>query len=399
MKRQRCLPRRFNPVFAAFLLIAFLSGIAGALLAPTLSLFLTTEVKVRPLWVGLFYTVNAIVGIAVSFLLAKRSDTRGDRRKLILLCCLMAVGNCLLFAFNRDYLTLITAGVLLSAIANTAMPQIFALAREYADSSAREVVMFSSVMRAQLSLAWVIGPPLSFTLALNYGFTVMFMIAAATFAICALLVWFTLPSVPRAEQSSTELNATASAPIAPVSAWRNRDVRRLFIASMLMWTCNTMYIIDMPLYITADLGLPENLAGLLMGTAAGLEIPAMLLAGYYVKRFGKRNMMLFAVAAGILFYAGLVVFKFKLALMVLQLFNAIYIGIIAGIGMLYFQDLMPGRPGAATTLFTNSISTGVILAGVLQGALVENLGHYAVYWLATLLAVAALWMSARVREV
>ena len=401
MKRLHWLPRRFNPVFAAFLLIAFLSGIAGALLAPTLSLFLTTEVKVRPLWVGLFYTVNAIVGIAVSFLLAKRSDTRGDRRKLILVCCLMAVGNCLLFAFNRDYLTLITAGVLLSAIANTAMPQIFALAREYADSSAREVVMFSSVMRAQLSLAWVIGPPLSFTLALNYGFTVMFVIAAATFAICALLVWFTLPSVPRVApvEPADTLIAAPSAPIAPVSAWRNPDVRRLFIASVLMWTCNTMYIIDMPLYITADLGLPENLAGLLMGTAAGLEIPAMLLAGYYVKRFGKRNMMLFAVAAGILFYAGLVVFKFKLALMVLQLFNAIFIGIIAGIGMLYFQDLMPGRPGAATTLFTNSISTGGILAGVLQGALVENLGHYAVYWLAALLAVAALWMSARVREV
>jgi MFS transporter, SET family, sugar efflux transporter len=401
MKRLHWLPRRFNPVFAAFLLIAFLSGIAGALLAPTLSLFLTTEVKVRPLWVGLFYTVNAIVGIAVSFLLAKRSDTRGDRRKLILVCCLMAVGNCLLFAFNRDYLTLITAGVLLSAIANTAMPQIFALAREYADSSAREVVMFSSVMRAQLSLAWVIGPPLSFTLALNYGFTVMFVIAAVTFAICALLVWFTLPSVPRVApvEPADTLIAAPSAPIAPVSAWRNPDVRRLFIASVLMWTCNTMYIIDMPLYITADLGLPENLAGLLMGTAAGLEIPAMLLAGYYVKRFGKRNMMLFAVAAGILFYAGLVVFKFKLALMVLQLFNAIFIGIIAGIGMLYFQDLMPGRPGAATTLFTNSISTGVILAGVLQGALVENLGHYAVYWLAALLAVAALWMSASVREV
>lgn len=98
-----------------------------------------------------------------------------------------------------------------------------------------------------------------------------------------------------------------------------------------------MYIIDMPLYITQDLGLPENLAGLLMGTAAGLEIPAMILAGYYVKRFGKRNMMLFAVAAGVLFYAGLVLFKFKLALMVLQLFNAVFIGIIAGIGMLYFK--------------------------------------------------------------
>ena len=39
--------------------------------------------------------------------------------------------------------------------------------------------MFSSVMRAQLSLAWVIGPPLAFMLALNYGFTAMFAIAAA----------------------------------------------------------------------------------------------------------------------------------------------------------------------------------------------------------------------------
>ncbi|MGL5388051.1 MAG: sugar efflux transporter [Enterobacterales bacterium] len=395
MSFRRWLPRRFNPVFAAFLLISFLTGIAGALQAPTLSLFLTTEVQVRPLWVGMFYTVNAIAGILVSFLLAKRSDTRGDRRKLILVCCTMAVGNSLLFAFNRDYLTLITCGVLLAAIANTAMPQIFALAREYADSSAREVVMFSSVMRAQLSLAWVIGPPLSFMLALNYGFTVMFMIAAVIFAISVLLVWLILPSVPRAE---VEISVD-SPPIAPISAWRDPDVRLLFVASMLMWTCNTMYIIDMPLYITADLGLPERLAGWLMGTAAGLEIPAMLLAGYYVKRFGKRNMMLFAVAAGVLFYAGLVLFKFKSALMVLQLFNAVFIGIIAGIGMLYFQDLMPGRPGAATTMFTNSISTGVILAGVLQGALVENFGHYAVYYLITLLAILALWMCAKVREV
>lgn len=395
MSFRRWLPRRFNPVFAAFLLIAFLTGIAGALQAPTLSLFLTTEVKVRPLWVGMFYTVNAIAGIIVSFLLAKRSDTRGDRRKLILVCCAMAVGNSLLFAFNRDYLTLITCGVLLAAIANTAMPQIFALAREYADSSAREVVMFSSVMRAQLSLAWVIGPPLSFMLALNFGFTVMFMIAAAIFVISVLLVWLILPSVPRAE---VEISID-SPPIAPISAWRDPDVRLLFVASMLMWTCNTMYIIDMPLYITADLGLSERLAGWLMGTAAGLEIPAMLLAGYYVKRFGKRNMMLFAVAAGVLFYAGLVLFKFKSALMVLQLFNAVFIGIIAGIGMLYFQDLMPGRPGAATTMFTNSISTGVILAGVLQGVLVENFGHYAVYYLITLLAILALWMCAKVREV
>jgi len=384
--------RRINPVYVAFMAVSFMVGVAGALQAPTLSLFLSREVAVRPFWVGLFYTVNAIAGIAVSLLLAKRSDSRGDRRMLILFCCLMALLNALLFAFNRHYLTLITAGVFLSALASVAMPQIFALAREYADSSAREVVMFSSVMRAQLSLAWVIGPPLSFALALNYGFTTMFMVAAGLFVICLALIWFALPSVPRIEQSP-EVQLTQ------ISAWKDTNVRMLFIASMMMWTCNTMYIIDMPLYISSVLGLPDRLAGLLMGTAAGLEIPVMLLAGHYVKRFGKRNMMLFAIAAGALFYLGLVLFQSRTMLMVIQIFNAVFIGIIAGIGMLYFQDLMPGRPGAATTLFTNSISTGVILAGILQGALAESWGHYSVYWMALGLSLLALGLSIRVKDV
>ncbi|WP_336218480.1 sugar efflux transporter [Citrobacter amalonaticus] len=384
--------RRLNGVYAAFMLVAFMMGVAGALQAPTLSLFLSREVGAQPFWVGLFYTINAIAGIGVSLTLAKRSDNQGDRRKLIMFCCLMAIGNAMLFAFNRHYLTLITCGVLLASLANTAMPQLFALAREYADSSAREVVMFSSVMRAQLSLAWVIGPPLAFMLALNYGFTVMFSIAAAIFAVSFLLIAFMLPSVARVEQP-------ADVPVSQVSGWQDKNVRMLFIASTLMWTCNTMYIIDMPLWISTELGLPDKLAGILMGTAAGLEIPAMIVAGYYVKHFGKRRMMVTAVAAGVLFYLGLIFFHSHTALLILQLFNAVFIGIIAGIGMLWFQDLMPGRAGSATTLFTNSISTGVILAGVIQGAVAQSYGHFAVYWVIAAISVVTLVMTGRVKDV
>ena len=384
--------RRLNGVYAAFMLVAFMMGVAGALQAPTLSLFLSREVGAQPFWVGLFYTVNAIAGIGVSLALAKRSDSQGDRRRLILFCCLMAIGNALLFAFNRHYLTLITCGVLLASLANTAMPQLFALAREYADSSAREVVMFSSVMRAQLSLAWVIGPPMAFMLALNYGFTVMFSIAAAIFALSFILIAFMLPSVARVEQP-------ADVPVIQSGGWQDKNVRMLFIASTLMWTCNTMYIIDMPLWISTELGLPDKLAGILMGTAAGLEIPAMILAGFYVKRFGKRRMMVTAVAAGVLFYLGLIFFHSHQALLILQLFNAVFIGIIAGIGMLWFQDLMPGRAGSATTLFTNSISTGVILAGVIQGAVAQSYGHFAVYWVIAVISLVTLVMTGRVKDV
>ena len=69
-------------------------------------------------------------------------------------------------------------GVFLSSFGSTANPQMFALAREHADKTGREAVMFSSFLRAQVSLAWVIGPPLAYALAMGFSFTVMYLSAA-----------------------------------------------------------------------------------------------------------------------------------------------------------------------------------------------------------------------------
>jgi len=383
-----------NSIRLTFLVVAFCSGIAGALQIPTLSLFLTTEVQVTSLWVGLFYAVNAGTGIVVSFLLAKKSDCLRDRRNLILICYLLAAGNCLLFAFNRNYLTLITAGVLLTAIANTAIPQLFALAREYGEKTSHNVAMFSAMMRAQLSLAWVFGPPLAFMLVVNYGFTAMFMFAAGIFLLVTLLAWRILPGVVLAEEGCVGIDP----PLRQKGAF-DKDVGLLFCASVLMWTCSAMYLIDVPLYITAGLGLPHSLTGWIMGVAAAVEIPIMILAGRYVNTIGKRPMMAGAMVAGIVFYAGMLWFTSAGGLLALQVFNAIFIGIIATVGMLYFQDLMPDRAGMATTLFTNSISTGVILAGILQGFLTEYGPHFSAYLLAVVLLLIALPVGGKVREV
>ena len=170
----------------AFLFIAFLTGIAGALQTPTLSLFLTTEVQTRPVLVGLFYTGSAIIGIIISQMIASYSDKSGDRKMLIIRCCLFGALGCILYAFNRNYFLLLTVGVVLSTFGSTATPQLFALAREHADKTGREAVMFSSILRAQISLAWVIGPPLAFALALGFGFKTMYFSAAIAF----VLIWY-----------------------------------------------------------------------------------------------------------------------------------------------------------------------------------------------------------------
>ena len=386
---------RQRPDFAsiAFLVVAFLTGAAASLQVPTLSLFLTDQVHVRPIMVGLFYTVSAVVGIGVSQWLAHHSDHKlGDRRWLIIACCVFGFLGCVIFAFSRNYWLLLTLAVLFGSFGGTANPQVFAYAREHADHTQREAVMFNSIMRAQVSLAWVIGPPVSFALAIGLGFPAMYCVAGLAFLACAALVWKALPNVPQKQHHTT-------AHLPRVQWWKNSQVRLLFIASVLMWTCNSMYLITMPLYITRVLALPEKTVGILMGTAAGLEIPAMLIAAYYVRHFGKRAMMRFATAAGVLFYIGVSVLTNEYALIALQLLNAIYIGIIAGIGMLYFQDVMPGQVGTATTLFATTTRTGSIIAGAIAGGVAEVWGYQAVFYVAILSVAGALYCCHHLQDV
>ncbi|EPY0971551.1 sugar efflux transporter SetB [Escherichia coli] len=382
--------KSFDLTSTAFLIVAFLTGIAGALQTPTLSIFLTDEVHARPAMVGFFFTGSAVIGVLVSQFLAGRSDKRGDRKSLIVFCCLLGVLACTLFAWNRNYFVLLFVGVFLSSFGSTANPQMFALAREHADKTGREAVMFSSFLRAQVSLAWVIGPPLAYALAMGFSFTVMYLSAAVAFIVCGVMVWLFLPSMQKELPLAT---GTIEAP-----RRNRRDTLLLFVICTLMWGSNSLYIINMPLFIINELHLPEKLAGV-MGTAAGLEIPTMLIAGYFAKRLGKRFLMRVAAVGGVCFYAGMLMAHSPVILLGLQLLNAIFIGILGGIGMLYFQDLMPGQAGSATTLYTNTSRVGWIIAGSVAGIVAEIWNYHAVFWFAMVMIIATLFCLLRIKDV
>lgn len=383
--------KSFDLTSTAFLIVAFLTGIAGALQTPTLSIFLTDEVHARPTMVGFFFTGSAVIGILVSQFLAGRSDKRGDRKSLIVFCCLLGVLACTLFAWNRNYFVLLFVGVFLSSFGSTANPQMFALAREHADKTGREAVMFSSFLRAQVSLAWVIGPALAYALAMGFSFTVMYLSAAVAFIVCGVMVWLFLPSMQKELPLAT---GTIEAP-----RRNRRDTLLLFVICTLMWGSNSLYIINMPLFIINELHLPEKLAGVMMGTAAGLEIPTMLIAGYFAKRLGKRFLMRVAAVGGVCFYAGMLMAHSPVILLGLQLLNAIFIGILGGIGMLYFQDLMPGQAGSATTLYTNTSRVGWIIAGSVAGIVAEIWNYHAVFWFAMVMIIATLFCLLRIKDV
>lgn len=387
--------RLLTSASAAFLFVIFMTGLAGALRLPALTVYLHQEVTNDPIMVGVFYSVNSIMSMVLSQIVAHYSDRYPNRKGIILVSCVMQVAGCSLFAFNRDYYVLLLLGTLILGLGSSLTSQLFALAREYNQAQNRDTALFSSVLRAQLSLAWIVGPPLAYILSDQLGFTFMYITAATIFAVSILIVWLMLP-----QAVNTKQNVANTQELREEGVSSNRhSVILLCITCLLVWTCNSMMFINMPIYLTEDLGLSERLAGLMMGTAAGVEIPVMLIAGYCTRFVSKKTQMLVGIVAGIAYYFGLSLAENEWQLIAIQLLNGLFVGILASIGMIYFQDLMPYKMGTATTLFTNAGSASWVVAGPLAGFMAAQFGYHSTWYLAMVLCSVGLIFMAFVRKI
>lgn len=65
---------------------------------------------------------------------------------------------------------------------------------------------------------------------------------------------------------------------------------------------------------------------------------------------------------------------------------------MAGLGMTYFQQRMPGQFSAATTLFSNTSVVGSMLSGIVAGGWAQLFGYRPVFLLCAALSLLA-WAS------
>lgn len=379
-----------DKITVSLLFTCLFVGIAGSFTVPTMSLFMTQEVGVRPVMLGLYFALVAIAGVVVSQTLAWWSDRGKDRKSIIMACNIMGAIGFMVFAFSRDFTVLLVSALVFLSASSASLPQVFALAREVLDQRQQVADKFSAVLRAQIALAWVVGPPLAFFLAEAVGFQWLF-ISAAMLYLCLLAV--VLVTLPASERQRVQQDAVAAPAL-----WRDKDLMALSLAFLAMYAANNMYLISMPLYIATELALDSALAGFMMGTAALIEIPVMLLAGSYAARWGKRLLTALAVVAGVVFYLGVALNESVVGFLVLQLFNGIFIGVTSALGISYFQDLQPTKMGQVTTLYSNSIKTGGILGGVVAGAVAQWYGFHAVFFGCAILSVIAFFVVLQVRN-
>ena len=133
-------------------------------------------------------------------------------------------------------------------------------------------------------------------------------------------------------------------------------------AFILLQAANATGMTIMTVYVTQTLRLDVMWAGIALGAAAALEVPALLFIGRLSERYSHLGLIATSCLAGIAYYVGLAFVTGPVPLIALQVLNAWAFAGIAGVGLPLFQQMIP-RPGLSTGLYMNTRRVGSIAAG------------------------------------
>lgn len=394
----------FRPLALGIYALFFTVGLVAALVLPTFSLFLAKEIAVRPLLVGGAFAGVALASIGYNYWLGQWSDQLADRRPLIATCCLLGCVACAVFAFSRNYWLVAFTAVFVLSLSMVSFSQVMAYSLDYAEAEIplERIPLFNAIMRAQIAFAWVAGPPVGFLLASQYGFTINYGVAAALFILVAIASFQLLPRLPANLRKVSEQGASgdkgASGLPEPLSAAVKKSLLLCALGFSLLWGVNNAYLISLPIHLKDNLQLEAQWMGWVMGTTAALEVPFMLLAGHYATRFRLITLVRCAGIAALLLYVGVYFATELWQLFALQLCNAIFIGVLAGLGVSVIQDLMPGRSGAASGLYTNTTHIGNLFSSLMVGLVADYYGYHQVFLANILLVFIAIWAFGKVRS-
>ncbi|GGK95190.1 sugar efflux transporter [Mangrovihabitans endophyticus] len=366
--------------------LIFLSvGMSVSIVMPFLALFLTTEVEAGPLQVTGLLIAAPLAGVVSSTLIGRISDRGAVRRRIIITAAAAGVIGTSLTSVIRSYWILLLLTVTATAVANALFPQTFAYARQVLQrNSPARAAMGISALRTVFSIAWVAGPPMAAVILEAGGFRLVYGTAAVFYALSLLVgvVWLRELGPPERPRPTGPTGSDAPDASWPVLLFTS-------IGFILLQTPLTLAVQALPLYVSRDLGGEVSDSGLVLGLCAALEIPLMLGFGALSTRVPARVLILAGGACGVAYYALASASHAVGMLLAAQIVNATFIAAVTGLGISYVQDMLPGRPGQATTLFTNAFPLGAMLAGPLFG-LAQHFGFRLAFVLCTGLAAAGL---------
>jgi SET family sugar efflux transporter-like MFS transporter len=356
--------------------IATLVGLTGSFVAPFLPVFLTQVLHASPGQVTLLLFASPVAGVIVASVVARISDRAGARQKVLRVAATAGVAGFTVYALSRNYWTLLAAALTLVAMTSAMMPQVYAFGRELMQRQApARAAMGISTLRMAISLAWAAGAPLGAVVIGLISFNGLFFAAAGAYLVMLLLITGVLTRRNSAKSGdtgdSTRMEPGTVVRDSVAAAVHVRPPRRLLVATtaafVVLQGVTTLTVISMPLYVSHELHGTLSNAGMVLGLCAALEIPLMPLFGSFTKRWPLRGLLLTGCGFGIAYSLVLSLADSVWQVAVAQILHACFVCTVGGLGITYFQELLPSALGRATTMFSNAGAMSGMIAGLVLG--------------------------------
>ncbi|MFQ6172733.1 MFS transporter [Oryzobacter sp. R7] len=350
---------------------ALLWGVQFAFLNPAIGIILVTLYDATPGQVGLALAAYNVSGFLSTLVVPSRADRSGDYLRPMVWCGVFTILLVSALALATTLPMAVVALVALGGPAGVGIGLLFAHQRS-TGASVREVMR----VRAVFSFAWVAGPPLAaFLMGLLGDRAILWAIAAV-----AVVSFGVTTAMIRERTRAGEARAARPAAGEPMlDAVRRPEVGVILGTFVLLGAAMNAAVSATPLLVTERLGLDLIWGGVALGTAAALEIPVLVALGRWSGRIGPRRLIAAGCAAGVAYYAAMSVVGGPVALVAVQVLNALFVAIASGVGLTLVQDVV-GRPGLASGLFMNTSRVGAVLAGpVVAVAGVGSVGYAGVF--------------------
>jgi SET family sugar efflux transporter-like MFS transporter len=359
-----------------------LLGVASAIVLPYASLFALNEVRMTPGQFGVFSGAASLSGVVCSLMIGHWTDSHGRREPWLVISLLAGMAGYAIYATTSVYSIILCAAVSLVAVFNSATAQFLALARARLDSVyEHDVNLPMGIIRAAFSLAWTVGPPIGAVILAAQGFSGIFVCAIALLAGVVTVVLLQ----PRQGGSHVVLRDRSGGSVLPLLA--SHRVLSACIALCAFSLCSGLALVGFPVHLAQTLHEPGSTVGYLFGLAAALEVLLMLIVSFRTGRVQRAPLLAVASVCYAIYAFAVFATTSVDILFPLQFLNALATSIFMTTGMVYLQDLVPGRPGIATALFGGALNMGTMLSGPVFAILYGQYGTRAVFLAATVLSL------------
>lgn len=359
--------------YKLFVVNMMLLGMGIAITVPYLVLFATNDLGMTTSQFGLLLALAAISQFTMNTIVARFSDTYQISRKLIIITALFmgALSFSIYFYIHEIWIFIVVYAILQGCFA-PAMPQMYASAREAINAStSRDRAKFANtVLRSMFSFGFLFGPLVGSLLLQINGYAGLFGGTVSVILFTLVLQIFFFKDV-KVEHNVADTNQVE---VAAPNMFKGIRLFLPFIAFILLHIGQWMYTLNMPLFVTKYLKEPESYVSILASLCAGLEVPFMVILGIIAAKFETRTLLMVAGLLGGMFFFSIGVFDSFMMMVIGQLFLAAFLAILLGLGISYFQDILPDFPGYASTLFANAMVIGQLCGNLLGGIMGQWVG-------------------------